>query len=116
MDLLGVSRVRFTAQYLIFPNAKRGFSTTLEGSSSLCSTVVLRRFSKLSKMSTLDTRRPPGVQPADPGGFRRKRAEEDPEFLLFPEFPEFLEFALFLLFAEFLGSGFKMGWRNRVIG
>ena len=28
-------------------------------------------------------RRPPGVQPAEAGGFRRKRAEEDPEFLEF---------------------------------
>ena len=35
-------------------------------------------------------RRPPGVQPAEPGGFRRKRAEEDPEFVEFVEFLEFL--------------------------
>ena len=46
-------------------------------------------------------RRPPGVQPAEPGGFRRKRAEE---------FVEFLEFAEFLGNAEvwvtpMLGSG-----------
>ena len=40
-------------------------------------------------------RRPPGVQPAEAGGFRPKRAEEDPEF------PEFLEFAEF---PEFLGN------------
>ena len=66
MDLLGVSRVRFTAQYLIFPNAKRGFFTTLEGSSSLCSTVMLRRFSALSK--------------------------SNPKFVEFPEVPEFAKF------------------------
>ena len=35
-------------------------------------------------------RRPPGVQPAEAGGFRRKRAEEDPEFAEFAEFLEFL--------------------------
>ena len=28
-------------------------------------------------------RRPPGVQPAEAGGFRRKRAEEDPELAEF---------------------------------
>ena len=41
-------------------------------------------------------RRPPGVQPAEAGGFRRKRAEEDPDFAEFAEFPEFLEFLEFL--------------------
>ncbi len=49
-------------------------------------------------------RRPPGVQPAEAGGFRRKREEEDPEFAEFAEFPEFLEFVEFAEFAEFLGN------------
>ena len=49
-------------------------------------------------------RRPPGVQPAEAGGFRRKRAEEDPEF------PEFLEFAEFV---EFVANAGTPSWLFR---
>ena len=66
MDLLGVSRVRFTAQYLIFPNAKRGFSTILEGSRRCVLQWCSGRFSEVS--------------------------ETNPEFLEFAEFVEFVEF------------------------
>ena len=58
----------------IFPNAKRGFSTFLEGSRCCVLQWCSGRFSELSK--------------------------SNPEFL---EFVEFLEFAEFLEFVEILG-------------